>query len=159
MGSGRQDVVKEGIIVGAMGAMTVAIWFLVVDSLAGRPLQTPLSLGGALLGATDGGGATALLGYTAFHFGAFAGVGVLAAFSTRLAERRPHVLALFLLLFFIFQAGFYGTAMVLQVSMFFSQSMWLQIAVGNLLATTVMGTYLWRRHPALRGNLEIALAG
>jgi hypothetical protein len=41
----------------------------------------------------------------------------------------------------------------------FSQSMWLQIAAGNLLATSVMGTYLWRRQPALRPNLETALAG
>jgi hypothetical protein len=157
MTSGQQ-LVREGITVGVLGALAVALWFLLVDSLAGQPLQTPVSLGGALLGA-GASGMAALLGYTAFHFGAFMAVGILAAFSTRLAERRPHVLALFLLLFFTFQASFYGMTAVLEVSRLFSQSMWLQIAVGNLLATSVMGLYLWRRHPALRRNLEIALAG
>jgi hypothetical protein len=152
-----QELVREGITVGVLGALSVAVWFLMVDSVAGQPLQTPMSLGGALLGAGVSG-TVALLGYTVFHFGAFMAVGMLAAFSTRLAEQRPHVLALFLLLFFTFQAGFYGMTMVLEVSRLFGQSMWLQIAAGNLLATSVMGTYLWRRHPALRRNLEIALA-
>jgi hypothetical protein len=151
-----QELVREGITVGVLGAAAVALWFLLVDSVAGQPLQTPMSLGSAVLGA---GGTAALVGYTAFHFGAFMAVGILAAFSTRLAEQRPHVLALFLVLFFTFQAGFYGMTMVLEVSRLFDQSMWLQIAAGNLLATSVMGTYLWRRHPALRRNLEIALAG
>jgi hypothetical protein len=153
----KQELVLEGMTVGILGAATVALWFLLVDSMIGQPLQTPISLGGGFLGA--GASATAaLLGYTAFHFIAFMAVGVLAAFSTRLAERRPHVLAFFLVLFFAFQAGFYGMTTVLEVSMLFGQSMWLQIAVGNLLATAVMGTYLWRRHPGIRRNLEIALA-
>jgi hypothetical protein len=156
----RQELVREGVIVGVLGAMAVALWFLLVDTLAGVPLQTPVALGGALLGGVPGSSDTmALVGYTAFHFGAFMGVGILASYSTRLAERRPHVLALFLLLFFSFQAGFYGLTTVLEASRLFPQSTWLQIAVGNLLATMAMGTYLWRRHPVLRRNLEIALAG
>ena len=39
---------QEGIVAGVIGAVTVALWFLVVDSLHGRPLYTPTVLGTAL---------------------------------------------------------------------------------------------------------------
>ena len=39
---------QEGIIAGTLGAATIALWFLVLDILAGRPLYTPNVLGTAL---------------------------------------------------------------------------------------------------------------
>jgi hypothetical protein len=35
---------------------------------------------------------------------------------------------------------------------------WVQIAAGNVVASTAMGGLLWRRHPAVRRALETALA-
>src|SRR5947209_9093121 len=41
---------QEGLIAGLVGAATVALWFLVIDSIQGRPLYTPTVLGTALFG-------------------------------------------------------------------------------------------------------------
>jgi hypothetical protein len=157
MTNGR--MVREGIWVGFVGATAVAFWFLLIDTLAGQPLQTPAALGGALFRLPAESAGTALAAYTGFHYIAFGAVGVLAAYSTRLAERHPHVLAFFLLLFAVFQAAFYGMVGVLDMTMVLGELTWVQIAAGNLVATTAMGGLLWRRHPAVRRALSVALAG
>jgi hypothetical protein len=43
-------VYQEGIIAGILGAVTVAVWFLAVDLVHGRPFYTPTVLGTALFG-------------------------------------------------------------------------------------------------------------
>jgi hypothetical protein len=151
-------LLREGIWVGFVGATAVALWFLLVDTLAGQPLQTPAALGGALFRLPAAAVGATLLAYTAFHYVAFFGVGVLAAYSTRLAERHPHVLAFFLLLFAVFQAAFYGMVAVLDMTMILGELTWVQIAAGNVVASMAMGGLLWRRHPAVRRALVIALA-
>src|SRR5436190_19474547 len=40
---------QEGLIAGLIGAATIAVWFLILDSLSGRPLYTPTVLGRALV--------------------------------------------------------------------------------------------------------------
>jgi hypothetical protein len=139
--SGR--VLREGTWVGFVGATAVAIWFLLIDTLAGQPLQTPAALGGALFRLPAGAGGAALAAYTGFHYVAFGAVGVLA---------------FFLLLFAAFQAAFYGMVAVLDMTMVLGELTWVQIAAGNLVATTAMGGLLWRRHPAVRRALAVALA-
>src|SRR5438067_2400125 len=42
-------VYAEGIRAGLVGAATIAVWFLLLDTIAGRPLYTPNVLGTALL--------------------------------------------------------------------------------------------------------------
>ena len=39
---------REGAIAGIIGASVVALWFLMVDSIAGRPFFTPAVLGASL---------------------------------------------------------------------------------------------------------------
>ena len=41
-------VYLEGIRAGLVGASIIALWFLIVDTIAGRPLYTPTVLGAAL---------------------------------------------------------------------------------------------------------------
>jgi hypothetical protein len=157
----KHHTVGEGLLVGALGAATVALWFMIVDIAAGEPFHTPIILGGgllSLLGVSGGGAMAQLVSYSVFHYAAFAAVGILAAFSTHLAERAPVFLALFLLLFVTFQFGFYGITAVLAVTDFLGSLAWYQIAIGNLLATAVMGGFLWQTHPVIRTNLEVALA-
>jgi hypothetical protein len=154
--SGR--LVREGVWVGVVGATAVALWFLLVDTIAGQPLQTPAALGAALFRLPAEAIVLALAGYTLFHYVAFCAVGLLAAYSTGLAERHPHVLALFLVLFASFQAAFYGMVAVLDMTMILGSLTWVQIAAGNLVATAAMGGLLWRRHPAVRRALVTALA-
>jgi hypothetical protein len=42
-------VYTEGLLAGVAGAATIAGWFLLLDSIAGRPLYTPSVLGTALV--------------------------------------------------------------------------------------------------------------
>ena len=95
---GGRSVIREGVVAGIIGATVVALWFLVVDLFAGRPLHTPEVLGRGLLGIfgrersgiTDSGGDPALLVvalYTAFHYLAFIVVGMIAAAIVRAGER------------------------------------------------------------------------
>jgi hypothetical protein len=58
--SNKHDLLREGILAGAIGAVVVAGWFLVTDVLQGRPLSTPSVLGQVVLyGITDPGGQSA----------------------------------------------------------------------------------------------------
>src|SRR5262249_57069704 len=41
-------VYQQGFLAGLVGAATVALWFLIVDTFNGRPLYTPTVLGTAL---------------------------------------------------------------------------------------------------------------
>ena len=42
------SVYGEGIVAGLLGAATVALWFLVIDTINGHPLYTPTVLGTAV---------------------------------------------------------------------------------------------------------------
>lgn len=160
----QHAVIREGIIAGALGATAVALWFLIVDVIAGRPFFTPLTLGRALfsvLGAipADESPLVHLAAYTAFHYIAFAGVGIVAALIIHAAEEEPAVLAGALILFLAFEVGFLGFVALLKETTGLGDLAWYQITIGNLLAASAMGTYLWRTHPELRDELRHALDG
>jgi hypothetical protein len=99
----RTHAIGEGIVVGLIGAGIVMLWFLIVDLLAGTPLNTPALLGAALF---DGVGdvrtieptARLVAGYTAVHLAGFVGFGLGVAGLFALAEREKRVLALIFLL-------------------------------------------------------------
>ena len=42
------NIYEEGIVAGLIGAATIAIWFLILDAIEGRPFYTPTVLGTAL---------------------------------------------------------------------------------------------------------------
>ena len=49
-------VLREGFWAGCIGAAAVAVWFLIVDTVNGRPFFTPAMLGSAVFwGATSPG--------------------------------------------------------------------------------------------------------
>jgi hypothetical protein len=78
----------------------VAIWFLIVDSLAGRPFYTPAVLGTALFGRGAGlDHVTVSLDlvamFTWVHGLAFAALGGIAARLLAVAERNPSLAAHF----------------------------------------------------------------
>jgi FtsH-binding integral membrane protein len=157
-------LVREGIITGLLGAAGVAVWFLVIDTLAGHPLFTPDALGRMLfapLGVHVMAGVVhpgIVAGYTLFHVAVFVAVGILAALLVRVAERQPVVLALFVVLFAIVEMGFYGLTAVLDTTGVLGSLAWWQVAGGNLVGTLLMGGYLWRRHPGLAHEIDVALS-
>jgi len=63
-----------------------------------------------------------------------------------------------MILFVMIELGFYGLVALLQQTVL-GNFAWYQILAGNLLAALLMGTYLWRSHPAMRDRLVRALEG
>ena len=155
------SIVREGVIAGVLGATAVAVWFFVVDLIGGRPLFTPNTLGEGLLsifGRSPEARAVNIIAYTIFHYAAFILVGLIAVVLVHTGERIPSVLAGSMILFVAIELGFYGLVALLQETVL-GNFAWYQILAGNLLAAILMGTYLWRSHPAMRDGLVRALEG
>ena len=148
-------LLKDGIIAGIVGALTVALWFLVVDTIAGRPLSTPTLLGIAFFQHGESLTSPANLKvsldivfkYSVFHWVAFTVMGVIASFCLRRAIHEMHLgfgVLLFFVLFIVFEFGFRLVRATL-----FSQQVelaWAKVLIGNLLASAAIGVYLLRRH-------------
>jgi hypothetical protein len=161
MSTQTHSVVREGVVAGFLGATAVAVWFFVVDLVGGRPLFTPGTLGEGLLSVFGRSPETPLvnvIAYTIFHYAAFTLVGILAVILVHAGERLPSVLAGSMMLFVAMELGFYGLVALLQETVLGNLA-WYQILAGNLLAAVLMGTYLWRAHPAMRDGLVRALEG
>lgn len=150
-------VIQEGAVAGLLGATVVAVWFLLFDLMRGQPFFTPAALGSALfLGASSVSQVAVsvwtVAGYTVLHVGAFVVTGFLAAAIAVQAEETPPLVLGAILLFVAFEAFFLGLlAMVAEFLL--GPLAWWSIAVGNVLATVVMGYYLWKKHPKLRDAL------
>jgi hypothetical protein len=149
-------VYQEGIVAGILGALGVALWFLVVDLMHGRPFYTPTLLGTALFGR---GVWPATLEsvppsfemvamFTWVHLLAFAVVGVVAARLIAMAERHPSLGFGFVLLFVILEACFTAAVMIVAAPVLRALT-WPAILVANMLAAAVMAGYFWLRHPTM----------
>lgn len=146
-------LVWEGLITGLIGAVAVAIWFLIVDTIEGRPLYTPAVLGSAAtLGLRDPSVVVISMqsvgAYTAFHFLAFFAVGIVAAALAAEASKSINVLWLVAEFFIVFEFAFYA-AVALVFTPLLAELAWINVAVGNLIAALGMGAYLWHAHPAI----------
>lgn len=150
-------LVREGVIAGLIGAVSVALWFLVFDLIRGQLLFTPGALGSALfLGVRDLADVQVNLltvfGYTAFHILAFVLAGTIAAAIAVEAERAPALVLLGILLFVTFEAFFIGLLAV-AAQWLLGTLGWGAIGAGNLIATVAMAVYLLKVHPELRAAL------
>jgi hypothetical protein len=151
-------VVREGFIAGLIGAAAVALWFLVIDLIAGRPFFTPAMLGSAVFwGVHDPSMVvieySRIIGYTMIHVSAFLVVGTIAAVLAAEVEVAPHTFYLAVVLFAIFEFGFYVTVAVLAQPLLGSL-VWWNVAIGNAIAACGMGYYLWREHPTIAATLR-----
>ena len=83
------SIVREGVVAGTLGGAVVALWYLLCDSIGGRPFHTPALLGAIFFSGLHGhdiGAATLapVLSFTALHFAAF------IAFRPCLSDRDRH---------------------------------------------------------------------
>jgi hypothetical protein len=157
------NFLREGVITGFIGATAIAVWFLIVDTIGGRPFYTPTFLGEgvvSILGKNMMGDTafTHVVGYTIFHYLAFFLVGIVLTVIVHQAERTPGILAGLLVAFVMMTLGFYMIAAVFTHSALGNMS-WAQIFIANVLASSLMLWYLWRKHPGLNANLKRALEG
>ena len=156
-------LLHDGVIAGLIGAAVIAVWFFVVDAIAGRPFFTPATLGHGLLDvlgkqpAQDDSAVIHVLAYSVFHFAAFMLVGLATALIVFLAQKEPSILFGFLVLFVAFEVGFYGLVGLLSQSTALREFAWYQVLIGNLLAAGSMGFYFYRTHKELREEFRHSL--
>jgi len=154
-------VYTEGIIAGLLGAAAIAVWFLIVDTINGRPLYTPSVLGTALSNALFPGAVRSanpepssisiemVFLFTWVHGLVFAAIGGIVARLLAFAEHTANVAFGIVLLFVVFEFGFIAVTTIVAEQVLSSLA-WSAVLVGNMLAAGVMGAYFWYRHPNLR---------
>jgi len=152
----KSDPYAQGILAGTIGAATIALWFLILDTIRGRPFYTPSVLGTALFrpGAplpppeSLGVSFELVLVYTWVHWLVFCVIGLAASLLLRAAERNPDLGFGIVLLFAVFEFGFLVAAMLFAEAILRAIA-WQEILLGNLVAAAAMAAYFWRRHPGL----------
>jgi hypothetical protein len=131
-----------GAITGLVGATVLALWFLVVDQVAGEPFRTPAMLGGALLGQDQASPSVGLVGfYSAVHLLSFVGFGILLAWAVGKLERAPNLLLGIVVGFVLFNGVFFGSAAVSGIDVVAVLG-WAEVLSGNLLAGISMVSFL-----------------
>jgi hypothetical protein len=151
------NLYQEGLAAGVLGAATIAVWFLILDTLRGHPLYTPTVLGTALFRSGAGLGAPAtlpvsfdmVLAFTWIHLLVFGVIGGIASHLLALAERRPNLGFGVVILFVVFEFGFIAASMIFAEDVVHAVA-WPAVLVGNTLAAAAMAAYLWHHHPNLR---------
>jgi hypothetical protein len=147
---------REAAAAGAIGAATIAVWFLALDILRGRPLYTPTVLGTALVrgpGLASPETLPVSLGmvvlFTLAHGVVFLAIGAVAAGLIRLAEKNANYGFGLILFFVFFLCGFLFAAMIFAEDILRALA-WPAILGGNLLAVVAMALYFKPRHPDVR---------
>jgi hypothetical protein len=152
------STMAEGTDVGIIGGLAVAIWFLILDTIAGHPFQTPSLLGQVVLFGDSRPDTNhlvfgAILVYTAFHFAVFALLGMGLVVLVHWGVRDSVVRYALLPVFLVFEVMFYGLLEVLLERTNTLFPFWTVIGA-NTLAALCMGVYLWIRHPDFRRSIQ-----
>ncbi len=159
----RHGTIREGVIAGALGATGVAVWFLIVDTIAGQPFLTPRVLGEAVksIVAPDSFASPAVIVvlYTVFHYMTFILAGVAIIALVHGSARHIGLLAGMVMLFVALEVLFYGFVLMLQQATRLEGIAWYQVGAANLVAAALMGRYLWVTHPGLTHRLNESLSG
>ena len=154
---------REGMSAGLLGAGVVAVWFLILDLLKGRPLITPSVLGEVILlrNATPSLSVVnprAVLGYTALHLAAFIVLGLIVDRLVILSERHGIWRFALLMLFVVFEVFFYWLVQLGFTATSGLFPLW-TVLIANSLAAVAMGWWLYRRHPALKAAFQSSPLG
>jgi hypothetical protein len=152
------NVLTDGLYAGVIGATIVAVWFLIIDALAGRPFHTPTLLGTLLIRGTGAlGQATVdpamVAAYTAVHVVVFVVFGVIASYLVTLFDRYPAAGIVLVFLFAFFEVGFFVMSAALGGELLGRLGPW-AVGIANLLSAAGMAAYLWFRHPHLKQSIS-----
>ncbi len=143
-------VAREGALAGVIGALVVAVWFLVCDVAAGEIFRTPAVLGASIFqGIFDPGAVRVtlplVLGYTALHFFAFVVFGIATAVLLLAADYEPVFALAAIFLLAIFEIFFVGALAAFDQAALTALGFW-KILAGNVLAMVAMLSYFETRH-------------
>lgn len=153
----RTRIIIDGAVAGIIGAIVVAVWFLIFDLIRGHALETPALLAATILHGSRGieihHQLKALaLEYSLLHFGAFIAFGIAGGLLLEACETEAALLFSLGIFFIAFEVFFIAVVLFLGPNVMAALTWW-GIIVGNLLATAAMLSYFFWRHPALARNL------
>ncbi len=156
--AGMHRTIREGLVVGLIAYVAVALFYAAFDFLAARgTLYTVDLLGKAVFRDFRDAGVlgrpiridpTAIFWYNGIHLALSLAIGLVVTRLVRQAEERP---AQGRLVLAVIVAGFVVTVLAVgQLTTPMRQVLpWWSIVLANALATIVAGVYLLRRHPGL----------
>lgn len=147
----------DGILAGTFGAMTLLLWFLIVDLIEGKPLYMPDALANLFLGVqeglqTPGMHQTTLeiiWGNIWIHWLVFVALGGVVSWLLGVTERNPNIGFGVVLLITICGALAMGFVTVFTTEVLHLLS-WPIVFIGHLLAAAAMTVYFWHRHRHLQ---------
>lgn len=143
---GLASLLWDGFMAGAVGAMIVALWFLIGDTMAGEPLHTPMLFATAIL---DGPAAVAdgvefhagpVAIYSLIHLGAYFVLGTGVFLAARRLTGGARTVALLAALA-VLLGGTYGVAAVAWPPVAAALPLW-SVVGANVLAAAAMAYYL-----------------
>jgi hypothetical protein len=153
----RARIVIDGAVAGIIGAVVVALWFLIFDTIRGHPLETPALLAATILHGSHTAQVHHAIGlltleYSLIHFAAFIAFGIAGGLLLETCETESSLLFSLAIFFAAFEVFFIAVVLFLGPNVM-AELTWWGIIVGNLLATAAMLSYFFWRHPALAWNL------
>lgn len=153
-----KQILEDGFFCGVLGALVVALWYFLLDSLAGRPFFTPSLLGTLLfergVPLSEVRVEPAIVAwYSAVHAITFLVLGMVSAWLAAQFSKFPAVGIAILFLFVMFWTVFFVLAIAMGKSVLGTLGLW-TVAVANLLAAAAMAAFLWWKHPSAVRNMK-----
>jgi hypothetical protein len=153
----RTRIIIDGAVAGLIGAIVVAVWFLIFDVIRGHAFETPALLAATILHGSHShevhhGLVLLALEYSLIHFGAFIAFGIAGGLLLEACETESSLLFSLVIFFVAFEVFFIAVVLFLGPNVM-AELTWWGIIVGNLLATAAMLSYFFWRHPALAYHL------
>ncbi|OGF21705.1 MAG: hypothetical protein A2V63_12875 [Candidatus Eisenbacteria bacterium RBG_19FT_COMBO_70_11] len=148
----------QGLVAGVIGYAVVALFFMVVNLVAGRPaLFTADVLGLALFYGVADAGARAIepgpvLAYNGAHLLVFLLLGLAASWLVFLSERGPQFWYIGLVIFIFILFHMFGAFLLVTEPIRAAISSW-SILGASLAADLAMAAYFLATHPQLRAEL------
>src|SRR5882762_1407241 len=168
-----QQLTADGVVGGVLAGLVVALWFLAVDSIAGRPFHTPAALASALTRQAVGPPTFRLVAaYSVVHFAVFAVLGVAMAGAIGALRTPPRLLFGVLFGLVAQELAFYAGLLLSDASRV-AVVPWPHVVAANVLSGFLLMGYLHRAardqnpfgwsafkgHPLLAQGLVTGLIG
>ena len=154
------SVLEDGVLTGMVGALVVAVWFLILDAARDQIFFTPSLIGSVLFLGKTAADVTAVNGlivfaYTGIHGVLFLMAGIAVAFMVYEFEQNPQFGILLLLLFVLFESILFSFEAAIFPGLMGAMGT-LAVASANLFAAVAMFWFALRRHPTAMSRLREA---
>jgi hypothetical protein len=154
----RLIIILDGAVAGIIGAIVIAIWYLIFDAAGGRALGSLQSLAATLFQdfrhvVPQSAFGITLAGHLIFFLSIFALIGIVAAVILETAEEDATLFPTMLVFVCVFEVFSIMIMMLLGPSGEVSLPWW-KFTIGDLMATSAMLAFFLERHPTLARMLE-----